>query len=123
MPATIHRPSAPAARRRGAAGATIVGALLVSLALPIVDLLEDRRRVDLVIVNDSPYDLGVRLRRADGAVLHVAHVKRVTTRVVRDVLHPGGEVEVIWTHQGRPVAATSAPDGAQLSPPEDLSGD
>ena len=122
MPTTIRRPSAPAARRRGAAGATFVGVFLVSLALPLVDLLEDERRVDLVIVNDSPYDLGVQLRRPDGGALHVAHVKQVSTRVVRDVLHPGGDVEVLWTFHGRPVASTSAPEGAQLSPPDDLSG-
>jgi hypothetical protein len=122
VPSTIERPASPAVRRRGAVGAVIGTAVLGSLLSPVVAALEDGRRADLVVVNDSPYDLGVRLTGADGAVLHVAHVRRVTTRVVRDVLHPGGPLEVTWTHEGRPVASVLVPEGEQLSPPPALRG-
>jgi hypothetical protein len=122
VPGTIERPVSPAVRRRGAFGSVIGVAVVASLLAPVVAALEDGRRVDLVVVNDSPYDLGVRLTSADGDVLHVAHVRRVTTRVVRDVLHPGGVLEVTWTYEGRPVASALVAEGEQLSPPADLRG-
>lgn len=120
MPGTIERPVSPAVRGRGALGSAVGIAVLLSLFLPLADVLEDGRRVDLVVVNDSPYDLGVELTRPDGSVLHVGHVRRVTTRVLRDVLHPGGDLEVRWTYEGAVVATAIVPEGEQLSPPDDL---
>lgn len=123
MPGTIERPVSPAVRRRSAVGGAVGIGILISLLLPVADALEDGGRVDLVVVNDSPYDLGVQIARPGGAVLHVAHVRRVTTRILREVLHTGGDLEVIWTHEGEVVATEVVPEGEQLSPPDDLRGD
>jgi hypothetical protein len=118
VPTTIQRPHVPATRRSSALWAVVAGLLLLGLVAPLVSTLEDGRRARLVVVNDSPHDLGVRIDRPGGGVLHVAHVDRATTRVIEEVLHPGGDLEVVWTREGRVVGTTRVAEGADLTPPD-----
>ena len=114
MPTTIERPAAGTDRRRRGIGA-VIGALAATAALvPLALALEDGGRADLVVVNETDLDLGVELRRPDGARLPVAHLRAGSRRVVVDVLHGGGDLDVVWTHGGREVGRASVAHGDDL---------
>lgn len=117
MPATIERPAARTDRRRRGIGA-FIGALAATAALvPLALALDDGGRVGLVVVNGTDLDLGVELRRPDGARLPVVHVKADSRRVVEEVLHDGGDLDVVWTHDGQEVGRASVAPGQDLVAP------
>ena len=122
MPATMERPAATAQRRRRTFG-TAIGCLVAAAALvPLAVTLEDESRTDLVLVNSTGSDLGVLVPRPGGSVLHVAHLRAGSRRVVLDVLHPGGEVEVVWTLAGKEIGRTTVAEGEDVVAPEGLDG-
>lgn len=120
MPATMERPTGTTERRRRAIGAAVGAVALAAGLVPLAGLLDDGGRVDLRIENPTEQPVGVTITGPSGGVLHVAHLGPASTRLVVDLLHDGGDLDVTWTVDGRPVATSTVPAGDDAVVPPDL---
>jgi hypothetical protein len=111
MPDTLTRPVTLHRRTTGPL-AVLLAIVLAGTTAPLLSILDDGRRENLTVANESDWIIGVELVSDSGSRMPLATIDPRTTASIDDVLSPGRTWRVRWTFEGREQAVTTVTDRA-----------